>query len=90
MKEPLFVNVLEKLLRNKGLTISDLASYIGEKPETIYEGWVMDGHLPSKEIVYKICSVFDVSLENFLEPDIIGESAWMLFTPFSVNKTRLK
>jgi transcriptional regulator with XRE-family HTH domain len=77
-----FVIRLEKLLRNKALTISDFAYFMEESPETVYKEWIGKGTIPSEETLQKMCSVFDINLDRFLEPDLLDGLTRTMFAEF--------
>jgi transcriptional regulator with XRE-family HTH domain len=85
-----FVKRLEKILQNKAITISEFASFIGEDPETVYKEWIGNGALPSNEMINKICRVFDINVEQFLEPDILGSLEDTLFGELEYNSGERK
>ena len=64
-----FFDEIKRLCKIKGITVDELMKMIGKPGIPTYAGWRQRGCLPRTDDFYKICKVFEISMEHFFDEE---------------------
>lgn len=64
-----FFEEIKKLCRIRDLSVDELMKMIGKPGIYTFEGWKQRNNYPRADDLYKICQIFEISMEHFFSDE---------------------